>query len=954
MKILRVFSVWLAVLLVGLLLPGCATTQLPTPYPTEAPRAATATTHPSSAPPSPWTATATPAPTRAQLFFASEDPLIYADPEGRVLRLDLGSGETRPLSEPGVYLPGERLAPYPFDQPLAVWTPALSPDGRSLALPDPGGSGTWLIDLNGEVPACKLLEKPTAVSWSPDGMRLAWTDAEYLNVQAASCGEARRLAAIPGLLNVAWSPQGQTVAVAAALAESQQVAISLVDVESGAVTELIRVQHSASTGRGFDLAWTADGSEVWYAPAMTGFDVNQGIVRPLLSPLVFAGERQTMYLLGFTPDLQHFAAPPFVSEPATRSLVVYEEMWPGGHMEVSFERSLAGYAWTEDGHNLIVQEGHGEQANLWRINPYSEAQAYYLAAAEAGAPLAPGYLIGTRSHLAQYHRQVAPRIEPPEIQLVEPKIAEQWGRVPLAAARLSVEHPFHWNYNWPGMGDVASTLSNFDMTPGYYLLSLTPEWFYAHFDYLLPPQGSAQAFLEKAVFAAQANAEWQEISIDGRTAYRVRWKDRPTYEEVFVPFEDNVIIHIRKYPLESEQDAVFERMLQTAKWLPEDQWVLPITPTPASKPEGYLQYRPIAIADTLPEQVETENGLLVVRDEDAYIRYFNPPRVEALPSFGYSCMAASPDGRWISNCDWTDPTEIWLTIISVDRQQQIRALLDENLSDTGAYLWLNNEWLQFMVWPGDVGLRPMKMFNRLTQEWLELPSDYPDLYQDGSPHFDYTDVVYDPSLQFAVYPDVTRNPREVVLWDRQAKTAVTSIPIPSNSFEVPIWSQNGEHFALSVLADAVSSTDPEKYEQGIFDRYIEEWILVKRDGQVEQLTQFGTFFDTADIGSASWSPDGQKLAFWINLDKPSQCPGEQLAMWEVSTRQVTNLCIPGSVEVSPAPLWSLDGRFLALLSIVNFYTDEQYAQTLLVDLEQGWAARISETPYPFGWVVGGQ
>jgi hypothetical protein len=58
------------------------------------------------------------------------------------MRIDLTSGEQTALSEPGVYRPRDLPQPYSFDQPLAEWMPALSPDFRFLALPDPAGSGT--------------------------------------------------------------------------------------------------------------------------------------------------------------------------------------------------------------------------------------------------------------------------------------------------------------------------------------------------------------------------------------------------------------------------------------------------------------------------------------------------------------------------------------------------------------------------------------------------------------------------------------------------------------------------------------------------------------------------------------------------------------------------------------------------------------------------------------------
>lgn len=526
--------------------------------------------------------TATPQPTPTQDFQSSEDPVIFADPEGRVLRLDLSTGEQTALSDAGVFLPGDLLQPYPFGQHPAAWTPVLSPDQRFLALPDPAGSGTWLIDLTGEDSARKLIDNPAAVSWSPGSDAIAWVDGSQLYTQDISGGAPRTLASIDGLINVAWSPQGQSIAVVSSVTD-QQISLSLIDAQSGAVKELVRARAMTEIGRGFDLAWTSDGSEVWYAPAMIGYDVEEQAVLPLLSPYVFAGERQTMYALSATPNLEHYAWPVQTWQgqelvDSRRNLQTGQGTFFQVFQEITFEQDWASYAWTEDGHNLLVQEGTGDQAKLWRINPEFRSPVFYASAADAGAVLGTGSLIGTVSHLAQYHRQLAPKIELTPTQPPAPEHADNWDGIGMNEARMNVEFPMFWNFNWPGMGDVATTVANFEMIPGYYMASLSPEWLYAKFDNFTPPQGSPQEFLEQTVFDPQANAQWREITIDGRTGYRVRWLDRPTHEEVFIPFEDNSIVHIVKYPLVSNHDAVFDRMLQTAKWLPQEQWYIPYAP----------------------------------------------------------------------------------------------------------------------------------------------------------------------------------------------------------------------------------------------------------------------------------------------------------------------------------------------------------------------------------------
>jgi hypothetical protein len=565
----------------------------------------------------------------------SAHPLVFADLDGRVMRLDLASGEQIPLSAPGIYQPGDLLEPYPFDGSPAQWTPVLSPDLRFLALPDPSGSGTWLVDLTGAEPARELLDTPAMVSWSPDGSAIAWIVNDRLSVQDIPGGEPRVLAEIAGLLNMAWSPRGEAIAVAVGSPDQARVTLSLVNVESGAMKVLTDARPVTPTGGGIDLAWTADGSEVWYAPAMIGYSVEAQAIVPLLSPHAFPRERQTMYALSATPDQQHYAYPALEKERADRALQLTEGLSFSNVLNVAFDQPWEAYAWTEEGNTLVVQEGAGAQARLWRISAGFRAPTPYIQAMDAGEILASGVLIGTRSHLAQYHRQIAPQMAPTRLEPPSPEFVDKWGGMGMSEARLSVEFPMYWNYNWPGMGDVATTVSNFGMISGLYLLSLSPEWVYTHFDAFTPQQGTAQAFLEEAVFSPRANAEWKEISLDGRPGYRVRWKDRPTHEAVFVPFEDNTIVRIQKYPLHSDHDLDFERMLQSVQWLPPDQWALQAYPTETPGPTQAAAPE-LRLAGALPALhwreglalVAVTNRGEIVRASATRLTFYDPANLE--------------------------------------------------------------------------------------------------------------------------------------------------------------------------------------------------------------------------------------------------------------------------------------------------------------------------------------
>ena len=93
---------------------------------------------------------------------------------------------------------------------------------------------------------------------------------------------------------------------------------------------------------------------------------------------------------------------------------------------------------------------------------------------------------------------------------------------------------------------------------------------------------------------------------------------------------------------------------------------------------------------------------------------------------------------------------------------------------------------------------------------------------------------------------------------------------------------------------------------------------------------------------ANWSPDNQRVAFWLQT-KPELCPNDKqgwvnLAVLDIQTQQVINYCVSGEAFSAPDPVWSLDGRYIAV-------------HNYLVDPDQGWAAPISGIDiWPIGWL----
>ena len=415
-------------------------------------------------------------------------------------------------------------------------------------------------------------------------------------------------------------------------------------------------------------------------------------------------------------------------------------------------------------------------------------------------------------------------------------------------------------------------------------------------------------------------------------------KEIPTIE-IFTPIVMTIAPTLS--PLGPKATFTPTRPALTNTTLPEK----PIaTHRPALPPENILKYRPLEIASRLPEDVNSTNILVLSGEGEPYQLILDPQtRIETLTNVESYCLSSSPDGRWLAYCAFSEesPTGLWLIAESSDHRQKKKTAIDMQLRQFGAHLWLDNQSLIFTLIRDQVELHPMVVVNPFTGKQQELASEYPGLQLSvagpaGHMQFGISNVVYDPSLDLVLYQEDSGARIYIVLWDRKAETVLAKIEDLATSAHYPIWSPNSRQVAIAVF---------NHYEEQS-DKFIDEWFLVSREGQIERLTHFGEYFEKAYIGAASWSPDSQRLAFWLEVE-PSPCPGGQLAIMDTQTREVVDLCVPGSVVNDPPPLWSLDGRLIATRSSVN---NTGYA--ILVDVEQGWAAQIAEHTHPAGWLVG--
>lgn len=268
--------------------------------------------------------------------------------------------------------------------------------------------------------------------------------------------------------------------------------------------------------------------------------------------------------------------------------------------------------------------------------------------------------------------------------------------------------------------------------------------------------------------------------------------------------------------------------------------------------------------------------------------------------------------------------------------------------------WLDNERLvMVIVKPLEGNMNPFNIVfpqdvvvaNPFTGEQERFPSNFPDidhirhnLAWDGS-----GTTAYDPTLTRVVYPAMIEKDYRgkagagYILWDIASQKKL--LEISTNDFSrMPAWSPDGLQFIINHFGEG-------------------EFYIITRDGVVKQLTHLnaGLNSGSAKISYWSnwyrWSPDGRHLALWLETWDITNQKSQSitLAILDITTGEITDYCIPaGTSNLFEAytPQWSPDGKMLA--TIIN-YQDGNF-DTILVDFEQGIAAKIGENLTPKGWL----
>jgi hypothetical protein len=350
-------------------------------------------------------------------------------------------------------------------------------------------------------------------------------------------------------------------------------------------------------------------------------------------------------------------------------------------------------------------------------------------------------------------------------------------------------------------------------------------------------------------------------------------------------------------------------------------------PTNTVSPTPSLTNRCLKVELSLPSNAQP-SGKLVVAAQHPFLLDLKTGIKKDLDD-NQGQFTVSPDGKWLASQYMDQSGKFWLMLESTDGTQQTPMDWKEDWFSLAGWLDNRHVWISHYIEPLVTVVDP---FSDMQQE---LVPDFPGLETMAQAGEHYAlganTVLYDSSLNYAIYPRLENDGYVyLILWDRQANRVLAKIKHSVKSFNYyPLWSLDQTEFYVPLI---------DKWDKSKPDDFVYDFFSLNKNGRAKQLTEFRTISDNVNIGYASLSPDGKKIAFGLQMNSSK----EQLAVLDLDTKQVINYCIPGSYHI-----WSLDSRYLA----VQDQYEPNAGRVILIDMKEGWAAQIAEIK-PIGWPAG--
>lgn len=341
--------------------------------------------------------------------------------------------------------------------------------------------------------------------------------------------------------------------------------------------------------------------------------------------------------------------------------------------------------------------------------------------------------------------------------------------------------------------------------------------------------------------------------------------------------------------------------------------------------------------DPPPESIKTGMVLLYDRqDGTVFSEDLVSDEKSVISGAQWNMIFASPDKKGFAYLVPNDEMDFQLAY-ALSTIQGIKTItLDKRVFGEWPLLsgWVNNDTVAFQVF----GHQPTSLIliDLASGQRRELLPNFPDINGlDAWSWSNWGRTLFSPNLQYVVYPRLkSQEPHRYILWDMQEQKVVNFIDAGHASF-APQWSPDGKKFAVVV----------------------NDLVMMDVDGTMTQLTSLQTLFPSYNpkIRLWNWSPDSQRIAFWLDLYSGTIFVEERLMVLNTITSELTDFCrfgdqvqiSTGTLEYAPSPVWSPDGSAV----IIENRETEDKSQLILVDLDHHIAAKIGENFYPYDWVL---
>lgn len=279
-----------------------------------------------------------------------------------------------------------------------------------------------------------------------------------------------------------------------------------------------------------------------------------------------------------------------------------------------------------------------------------------------------------------------------------------------------------------------------------------------------------------------------------------------------------------------------------------------------------------------------------------------------------------------------------LRAITSDGTVSLVASSENNWTDL---LWLDDDHILIKELSDENSSGSIVSLNPDTGELTYLQEEFPDLwYLDRLQWGFYSSnrAAYNPGLTRVAYPVFGEN-RPIRLINLQTGETVADIPTADYGRGIT-WSPDGRNFAF--ISSSPNSNSPH-----------DEIVVVSEDGQASQITNFSESYDDVAIMSLSWSPDGQRIAFWVSTNSALGFSDSHLMVVDVATREAHDFCGLAGYRLFYHPVWSPNSDYYLfglMESDVNGW-EEFLSEILLVNMNSGELYLIAKDYLPFGWLV---